>query len=89
MASNFFLIRWIKLLVKLYLDAFRYRLSRRLFIIILIKFFILFAILKTFFFKDYLDSRFSTDKEKAQYVLNNLTNVSTSDTLISTNKLKK
>ncbi len=89
MASNFFLIRWIKLLVKLYLDAFRYRLSRRLFIIIIIKFFILFAILKTFFFKDYLDSRFSTDKEKAQYVLNNLTNVSTSDTLISTNKLKK
>ena len=89
MASGFFLIRWIKLLVKLYVDAFRYRLARRLFIIILIKFFILFAILKTFFFKDYLDSRFSTEQEKAQYVLNNLTNVSTSDTLLSTNKPKK
>ncbi len=71
--KDFFLIRWIKTLAKLYIDAFRYRLAKRLFIIIAIKMFILFAILKTFFFKDYLDTHFKTDQQKAQYVLDNLT----------------
>ena len=73
MRNEFFLIRWIKTLAKLYIDAFRYRLAKRLFIIIAIKMFILFAILKVFFFQDYLDKRFKTDQQKAQYVLDNLT----------------
>ncbi len=84
MISNFFLIRWIKILIRLYIDAFKYRLAKRLFIIIAIKFFILFAILKTFFFRDYLDERFDTDQEKAEYVLNNLTSYPVSDTINTT-----
>ncbi len=73
MLRNFFLVRWVKTLIQLYIDAFRYRLSRRLFVIIAIKMIIIFAILKVLFFHNYLDEHFKTDKEKAQYVLNNLT----------------
>ena len=43
-------------------------------IIILIKLFIMFVILKLFFFKDFLSFKFSTDKEKSDYVINVLTN---------------
>ncbi len=84
MLSNFFLIRWIKILIRLYIDAFKYRLAKRLFLIIAIKFFILFAILKTFFFRDYLDERFDTDEQKAQYVLQNLTSYPVTDTIKQT-----
>ena len=77
---NFFLIRWIKVLIKLYIDAFKYRLAKRLFIIIAIKFFIMFAILKAFFFHDYLDERFKTDQQKANYVFENLVSQPNIDT---------
>jgi len=46
--------------------------GRKLWIIILIKLFIMFAVLRIFFFQDYLDSRFSTDKEKSNYVTDEL-----------------
>lgn len=59
---------------EMYIDAFKHGLSRQLFIVIAIKMFIMFAILKTFFFKDYLDERFETDQQKSSYVLDNLTN---------------
>ncbi|MDA3954194.1 MAG: DUF4492 domain-containing protein [Bacteroidales bacterium] len=48
--------------------------GKRLWTIIIIKLFIMFAILKIFFFKDFLDNRFSTDEEKADYVIEQLTN---------------
>lgn len=48
--------------------------GRTAWLIILIKVFIMFAILKLFFFSDFLNSRFSTDEEKGNYVLEQLTN---------------
>ena len=88
MAKEFFIIRWIKTLAKLYIDAFKYRLAKRLFIIIVIKMFILFAILKVFFFQDYLDKRFKTDQQKAQYVLDNLTAPANDNNTIDTINLQ-
>jgi len=42
--------------------------GRKLWIIILIKLFILFFILRLFFFPDFLKSKFSNDKERGDYV---------------------
>lgn len=47
--------------------------GKKLWIIIFIKLFIMFAILKLFFFKDFLNEKFDTDQEKADYVLEQLT----------------
>jgi len=47
--------------------------GKRLWIIILIKLFIMFAILKIFFFPNFLKSKFDTDKERGDYVLEQLT----------------
>lgn len=44
----------------------------RVWIIILVKLFIMFAILKLFFFPDFLASKYNTEKEKADYVLEQL-----------------
>jgi hypothetical protein len=48
--------------------------GKRLWIIILIKLFIMFAILKLFFFPDFLESRFDSDNEKSEYVTDEITN---------------
>jgi len=47
--------------------------GRRLWIIIIIKLFIMFAILKIFFFKDFLNTKFESEEEKADYVIEQLT----------------
>lgn len=63
---------------RFYLDGFR-NLSwwgRRVWIIILIKLFIMFAILKLFFFTDFLKGKFDTEKQKSEYVLDQLINSS-------------
>jgi hypothetical protein len=46
--------------------------GKKLWVIILIKLFILFVILKIFFFPDLLKKNFSSDKERGEYVLENL-----------------
>jgi len=61
---------------RLYYDGFR-NLSwwgKRVWIIILIKIFIIFIILKIFFFHDFLKGKFKTEDEKSRYVLEQLTN---------------
>jgi hypothetical protein len=56
-----------------YLQGFRsMRLGRTLWAIILLKLLILFGVVKLFFFPDYLDTRFTTDDKKADYVLTEL-----------------
>ncbi len=45
----------------------------KLWIIIFIKLFIMFAILKLFFFKDFLGSKFDNDKDKSEYIIKQLT----------------
>lgn len=42
--------------------------GRKLWVIILIKLFIIFFVLKIFFFPNFLDSRFQSDTEKSDYV---------------------
>lgn len=58
-----------------YYDGFRNLnwVGRRVWVIILIKAFIMFAILKVFFFKDFLNTKFSTDDEKSEYIIDQLT----------------
>jgi hypothetical protein len=61
---------------RFYYDGFRDMSTwgKRVWLIILIKLFIMFAILKIFFFQDFLSSNFPTDKERSQHVLEQLTN---------------
>ena len=47
--------------------------GKKLWIIILIKLFIMFVILKVFFFRDFLGTKFKTDKERSDYVIEQLT----------------
>lgn len=59
---------------RMYVDGFRSMvLGRTLWTIILLKLFIMFVLLKTFFFPDFLGTHFSTDVERAEHVLQNLT----------------
>ncbi|MBM9530944.1 DUF4492 domain-containing protein [Desulfoprunum benzoelyticum] len=61
-------------LYRFYRDGFRsMTVGRTLWKIILIKLFVMFAILKLFFFQDYLGSNFSTDEERADHVLQQIT----------------
>jgi hypothetical protein len=53
--------------------------GRRVWLIILLKLFIMFAILKLFFFPDFLGSRFSTDEEKSDYVIEQLLKIPDTD----------
>ena len=64
----------LKLIYSFYLEGFRsMTLGRTLWKIILIKLFILFAVLKLFFYPDYLQTNFKTDAERANHVLESLT----------------
>jgi len=61
---------------RFYYDGFRNMSGwgRRVWLIILIKLFIMFAILKIFFFQDFLKENYKTDKERSEHVLEQLTN---------------
>ncbi|MBN1821465.1 MAG: DUF4492 domain-containing protein [Prolixibacteraceae bacterium] len=47
--------------------------GKQVWIIILVKLFIMFAILRIFFFPDFLKTNFNSDKERSEHVLENLT----------------
>ncbi len=66
----------LKKIFTFYIDSFRNmgKYPKRLALIILIKLFIMFAILKVFFFHDYLSERYDTDQQKSEHVINQLTN---------------
>ena len=67
----------LKKIFSFYLEGFRNmsKSSKRLWLIIFIKLFIMFAILKIFFFKDFLNTRFDSQKEKSEYVSKQLTKI--------------
>lgn len=50
------------------------KVGKQLWIIILVKLFIMFAILKLFFFPNFLKNNFETDQERSDYVIEQLTN---------------
>lgn len=58
-----------------YYDGFRNLspVGKRLWIIILIKLFIMFAILKFFFFPNFLNTNFDSDEERSDHVIEQLT----------------
>jgi hypothetical protein len=57
-----------------YYDGFKaMTVGKRLWIIILLKLFIMFVILKVFFFKDFLKTNFNDDESRSKYVLEELT----------------
>lgn len=66
----------IRKVVRFYVDGFRDMASwgRQMWLIILIKLFIMFAVLKLFFFPNFLNTNFSTDEERSDYVIERLTN---------------
>lgn len=60
---------------RFYYEGFRsMRLGKTLWLIILVKLFIMFAILRVFFFPNFLNSNFDTAEEKSEYVIRELTN---------------
>jgi len=57
-----------------YYDGFRsMTIGKKLWLIIFIKLFIMFAVLKLFFFPNFLKKNFDSDKERGNYVLEQLT----------------
>ncbi len=61
-------------LYKFYRDGFRrMTVGKTLWKIIIIKLVIMFAVLKLFFFPNYLSTNFSTDQQRADHVINQLT----------------
>jgi len=57
-----------------YRDGFRrMTVGKTLWKIIFIKLIVMFAVLKLFFFPNYLNSNFSTDQQRADHVLHQLT----------------
>ena len=63
-----------KQLYLFYRDGFRSMvLGRTLWKVLAIKLFIIFAVLKLFFFPNYLNNNFSTEHDRASHVLDNLT----------------
>ncbi|MCI5207243.1 MAG: DUF4492 domain-containing protein [Candidatus Electrothrix sp. ATG2] len=59
---------------RFYIDGFgNMTLGKTLWKIIFIKLVIMFAVLKLFFFEDFLGAQFSTDKQRGDYVLSELT----------------
>jgi len=60
-------------IVRFYLDGFRrMTLGKTLWKIIIIKLIIMFAVLKLFFFQDFLGTKFNTNEQRADYVLEQL-----------------
>ena len=47
--------------------------GRQLWLIIFIKLFVMFVVLRLFFFKNYLNSRFDSEEAKSEYVIDQLT----------------
>lgn len=65
----------LRKILRFYVDGFRgMTWGRKLWGIIVVKLFIMFAILRLFFFPDLLKRDFKSDEERANHVLEQLTN---------------
>ena len=59
---------------RFYVDGFRrMTVGRTLWKVIIIKLIIMFGVLKLFFFQDFLGTKFTTDEQRADYVLEQIT----------------
>jgi Domain of unknown function (DUF4492) len=70
------LTHFFTLFSRLYSDGFRNMSSwgRKVWLIIIIKLFIIFVILKIFFFTDFLGRKYNNDVQKSEYVRNQILN---------------
>ncbi|MDD4820244.1 MAG: DUF4492 domain-containing protein [Flavobacteriales bacterium] len=60
---------YIKRIIKFYTDGFsQMTVGKTLWVVILLKLFIMFAILKVFFFPDFLGQKCADDTQKSQYM---------------------
>jgi hypothetical protein len=66
---------------RFYYDGFRNMSNwgKKVWLIILIKLFIIFVLLRIFFFPDFLRKNFENDSERSNYVLDNLTTTNLTD----------
>ncbi len=66
----------MKKFFQMYIDGFKHlsTLGKTLWLIIFIKLFIMFFILKLFFFPNILKKEFNNDKERSEFIINELTN---------------
>lgn len=62
--------------ISMYFDGFRTmnKLGKRLWLIILLKLFIMFAVLKAFFFPNFLKANFSSDEQRTDHIINTIIN---------------
>ncbi|MEZ7866770.1 MAG: DUF4492 domain-containing protein [Paludibacteraceae bacterium] len=71
--------RWFRNIYNFYKEGFQnMTLGRTLWAIVLIKLFVMFAILKVFFFPNFLNSKFEKEEDRANYVKSELIDRSTS-----------
>jgi len=69
-------MRILKKIVHFYYEGFKQMTwGKNLWVIILVKMFVMFFVLKLFFFPDLLKQNFKTDKERGEHVIENLTNI--------------
>lgn len=67
-------IKIIKKIFQFYIEGFRnMRVGKSLWAIIGIKFILFFVIMKMLFFPNFLKENFNTDTQRAEHILNNLT----------------
>jgi len=68
------MIKSLQWIYSLYYDGFvNMKVGKTLWILIILKLFIMFAIVKWLFFPNVLEENFHTDKERSNYILNQLT----------------
>ena len=64
---------YLKKIAYFYIDGFKnMKVGKKLWLIVAIKFFIFFAILKIFFFPDILQTQFDNDTQRSNFVMQNL-----------------
>ncbi|MBL7971550.1 MAG: DUF4492 domain-containing protein [Prolixibacteraceae bacterium] len=70
-------MEFLKNAYRLYADGFKNlpRWGKQVWLVILIKLFIMFVILKLFFFPNFLKTNFNNDADRGNHVLENLTNI--------------
>jgi hypothetical protein len=66
-----------KQIFRFYYDGFSNlpRWGKQVWLVVLIKLFILFVVLKIFFFPNFLQTNFKNDTDRSNHVLENLTNI--------------
>lgn len=70
-------MRLLRNILRFYTDGFRDMSTwgRKAWLIILVKLFIMFAVLRLFFFPDFLRSEFENDSQRSEYVRDQIINI--------------